>query len=1166
MAPKWLYRGSGRIPPGTWSRMSIMKNLVASVLTCTPDLPTSPRRSRFRFARNLLLGLLLAAAPAVRADQLISLGHKTYTFLTCEVDGTGGNAVINGSFFAVPPSMSDPAGVNNLVLVAWDCHSLSSYQYFTGADADAAFGLAGSPGGFYDATGILQDSIFWYPGTGMILFNPNAPTNIVLHGATRVPALPVSLPCPCGVINLIGDQTNEVSLFENITGFSPPDGAQLSTYRALTNGGLSLPPGASYVTFTFCGGGWFPTVPVIDPAQAVWLMTPCPTNPCINVQMSNIVLVSTQITPVNFFPSVTDTCGSIGSTNFTIVCNPPSGSLFAPGTTPVHCVALDDQGNVASCDFTVTIAPPPLAPPTLSYNIPITTGFNLIANQLDTGGNTLREVIPVAPNGSVAFKYNNPSGSWARSVYSAALGAWVPANITLSPGEGMFFQSPTNFNLTFTGRLHTPMLPINIPTNGAYLLSLQTPDAGTYDTIVGTNPIVGAIVYRWNGAGYAQYRFLAGGWNPSAPTLNVGESAWISPHGAAPSAPPTPPSISAQPSPVSTNQGPSVTFSVGASGSAPLRYLWRLNGNNIIGATNSSFNIPSAQPTNCGTYSVAVYNSLGVVDSISVPLTLSTLTALPSGNTFSTAGSLSPATGGVAKGTNTSGVVESGEPDPGNIPGGSPIWMTWTPTSSGVATVSLAGSGVDTLLAVYTGTNINSLTMVASDDDSAGFLCSSASWNATAGTDYMIQVDGFYGAKGNLVLSWSMVVTSNQLPVILTPPHSQTVGLGAPATLSVATPPAPPLQFQWFQNGAAITNATNAVLDLPSVSNSVVGVYQVTVTDPASLLSVTPMPVLLEINIPDLGAAANTNARAEDKFRSATDTSRVGTADPYDPSIVTGYTGTQIFTTFGSGNDPNEPEHCGIPTCQTYWNGYLATNTGTLTVTDAGTTFNAVLAIYTGPNTSYSTLIPVACSSGHSPGQESVTFDVIQGTNYWVILGGVTLPNGSCPSGLTQINYNLLESPFFTSLPVSQTQTNGVNVTLTANATGTPSLGYQWMYNGTAIAGATGTSFVVTNLQTLNEGYYSVMATNNGGTNLFNAATVFLNNPLEFVNTVKYGNSIYSQLLCVVNTNYIIQSSTNLLNTNWVSVKTNSSPIGVISFTNSFIPGVSNLYFRAKRF
>jgi hypothetical protein len=324
------------------------------------------------------------------------------------------------------------------------------------------------------------------------------------------------------------------------------------------------------------------------------------------------------------------------------------------------------------------------------------------------------------------------------------------------------------------------------------------------------------------------------------------------------------------------------------------------------------------------------------------------------------------------------------------------------------------------------------------------------------------------------------------------------------------------------------------------------------------------MGALLQINVPDPGQPVYTNARAEDKFRSATDSSRVGTADPYDPTIVTGYTGTQIFTTYAASTDPNEPEHCNVPTCATYWFSYLAPNTGLLTVDNSGTTFDALLAIYSGPDTNYANLIPVACSHGHGIGLETATFDVVQGSNYWIVLGSVTQPNGGCPSGTCHLNYNLIVAPSFTTLPVSQTRTNGVSITLTAAATGTPALGYQWLYNGVPILNATNTSYTVINLQGFNEGLYSVLVTNSGGANYFNAATVFLNSPLEFINTTKLNGSFFSQLLCVVNTNYIIQVSTNL--TTWTPVRTNSSPIGIITFTNPIITSGATQFFRAKRF
>jgi hypothetical protein len=41
-----------------------------------------------------------------------------------------------------------------------------------------------------------------------------------------------------------------------------------------------------------------------------------------------------------------------------VACQPASGSSFAIGTTTVTCTATDDEGNVATGSFRVTIEPP----------------------------------------------------------------------------------------------------------------------------------------------------------------------------------------------------------------------------------------------------------------------------------------------------------------------------------------------------------------------------------------------------------------------------------------------------------------------------------------------------------------------------------------------------------------------------------------------------------------------------------------------------------------------------------------------------------------------------------------------------------------------------------------------------------------------------------------
>jgi V8-like Glu-specific endopeptidase len=57
-------------------------------------------------------------------------------------------------------------------------------------------------------------------------------------------------------------------------------------------------------------------------------------------------------------------------------------------------------------------------------------------------------------------------------------------------------------------------------------------------------------------------------------------------------------------------------------------------------------------------------------------------------------------------GTNVDATAESGEPNHGGRPGGKSVWWSWTAPASGNFTLSTAGSNYDTLLGLYTGSNV----------------------------------------------------------------------------------------------------------------------------------------------------------------------------------------------------------------------------------------------------------------------------------------------------------------------------------------------------------------------------------------------------------------------------------------------------------------------------
>lgn len=81
------------------------------------------------------------------------------------------------------------------------------------------------------------------------------------------------------------------------------------------------------------------------------------------------------------------------------------------------------------------------------------------------------------------------------------------------------------------------------------------------------------------------------------------------------------PIILDQPSPVDADYNGPAVFTVGAGGNN-LTYQWEFNGTNILDATNSTFTIPNTSTNDIGTYSVAVTNSFGGALSVGVPLTL----------------------------------------------------------------------------------------------------------------------------------------------------------------------------------------------------------------------------------------------------------------------------------------------------------------------------------------------------------------------------------------------------------------------------------------------------------------------------------------------------------------------------------------------------------------
>jgi hypothetical protein len=83
------------------------------------------------------------------------------------------------------------------------------------------------------------------------------------------------------------------------------------------------------------------------------------------------------------------------------------------------------------------------------------------------------------------------------------------------------------------------------------------------------------------------------------------------------------PSVTTPPSSATKTVGDSQTFSVTATGTAPLTYQWRKGGVNIGGATSSSYTISPVSVNDAGNYDVVVTNSCG--SATSTPLAVLTV-------------------------------------------------------------------------------------------------------------------------------------------------------------------------------------------------------------------------------------------------------------------------------------------------------------------------------------------------------------------------------------------------------------------------------------------------------------------------------------------------------------------------------------------------------------
>lgn len=103
---------------------------------------------------------------------------------------------------------------------------------------------------------------------------------------------------------------------------------------------------------------------------------------------------------------------------------------------------------------------------------------------------------------------------------------------------------------------------------------------------------------------------------------------------------------------------------------------------------------------------------------------------------------------------NRGATKQAGEPNHAGNPGGASVWFTWRAPITGSVRFGLCQASFRPLMAIYTGSALQSLQPVAQSDDPASSEClppddqRGVAFNIDAGTVYRLAVDGFNGATG----------------------------------------------------------------------------------------------------------------------------------------------------------------------------------------------------------------------------------------------------------------------------------------------------------------------------------------------------------------------------------------------------------------------------------
>ena len=191
-----------------------------------------------------------------------------------------------------------------------------------------------------------------------------------------------------------------------------------------------------------------------------------------------------------------------------------------------------------------------------------------------------------------------------------------------------------------------------------------------------------------------------------------------------------------------------------------------VNALSVVDANDNACGLQSTVSFTAGagtTYRIAIDGVAGDTGPVEVDLRLA-----PPNDDFADAAILTGDTGSLG-GLTIGASTEADEPEHFFGEGFPSVWYRWLAPSSGWATFETCGASYDSVLAVYTGSDLEQLAEVAANDDACG-TSSRVSFEASAGTVYSIAVSGYLGRTGGFTLVWNRNAPPPEPPYATTSP------------------------------------------------------------------------------------------------------------------------------------------------------------------------------------------------------------------------------------------------------------------------------------------------------------------------------------------------------------------------------------------------------------